>query len=150
MSDYIREMRRLVGTRPLMVVGSTVLCINEKKELLLQYRTDADIWGLPGGVMEYGESLEETAAREFQEETGLLAGELQFIRVLSGPDECHTYPNGDQIYGVTAVYVTHTVTGTLEASGESRELRYFALDDLPSPMVSKARRIINELSPGLI
>ncbi|KMK99283.1 NUDIX hydrolase [Rossellomorea marisflavi] len=150
MSDYIREMRRLVGTRPLMVVGSTVLCINEKKELLLQYRTDADIWGLPGGVMEYGESLEETAAREFHEETGLLAGELQFIRILSGPDECHTYPNGDQIYGVTAVYVTLTVTGTLEASGESRELRYFALDDLPSPMVSKARRIINELSPGLI
>ncbi|MCM2604273.1 NUDIX domain-containing protein [Rossellomorea marisflavi] len=100
MSDYIREMRRLVGTRPLMVVGSTVLCINEKKELLLQYRTDADIWGLPGGVMEYGESVEETAAREFHEETGLLAGELQFIRILSGPDECHTYPNGDQIYGV--------------------------------------------------
>ncbi|MEW4328534.1 NUDIX hydrolase [Rossellomorea marisflavi] len=150
MSDYIKEMRSLIGTRPLMVAGATVLCINERKELLLQYRSDADIWGLPGGVMEYGETLEETAARELYEETGLLAGGLQFIRILSGAEECHTYPNGDQIYGVTAVYLTHQVTGTLKAGGESRELRYFAIDELPSPLVPKARRIINELSPGSI
>ncbi|WP_367024669.1 NUDIX hydrolase [Rossellomorea marisflavi] len=147
MSDYIKEMRGLIGTQPLMVAGATVLCINERKELLLQYRADADIWGLPGGVMEYGESLEETAARELHEETGLLAGELQFIRVLSGPEECHTYPNGDQIYGITAVYLARTTTGTLKITRESRELRYFPLDDLPSPLVSKARRIVNELSP---
>ncbi|MEW4309177.1 NUDIX hydrolase [Rossellomorea marisflavi] len=150
MSDYIKEMRSLIGTRPLMVAGATVLCINERKELLLQYRSDADIWGLPGGVMEYGETLEETAARELYEETGLLAGELQFIRILSGAEECHIYPNGDRIYGVTAVYLTHQVTGTLKAGGESRELRYFAIDELPSPLVPKARRIINELSPGSI
>lgn len=150
MSDYIKEMRKLIGTRPLMVAGATILCINERKELLLQYRSDADIWGLPGGVMEYGESLEETAARELYEETGLLAGELQFIQILSGTEECHTYPNGDQIYGVTAVYLTRHVTGILKAGGESRELRYFPLDGLPSPLVPKARRIVNELSPDLI
>ncbi|WP_258523293.1 hypothetical protein [Rossellomorea marisflavi] len=38
-------------------------------------------------------------------------------------------------------------TGTLEITRESRELRYFPLDDLPSPLVPKARRIVNELSP---
>lgn len=57
MSDYIKDLRRLIGHRPLILVGSTIIVINDKKEILLQHRSDTKEWGLPGGAMEPGESL---------------------------------------------------------------------------------------------
>jgi len=56
MSEYIKEMRNLIGTKPLMVVGVSVIVFNEKKEVLLQQRSDINKWAFLGGLMEYGES----------------------------------------------------------------------------------------------
>lgn len=145
MADYIQKMRELVGTQALMVVGAMVAVFNEKGEILLQQRADIKKWGFPGGVMEYGESLEETALRELYEETGLLAIDLKFIEILSGEKECHQYPNGDEIFGVTAVYTTSTASGDLSINdGESTKLKYFSLTNLPSNMVEKSEYIIRK------
>ncbi|MGE7690013.1 NUDIX domain-containing protein [Lysinibacillus sp. NPDC097214] len=72
LGNYIKEMRELIGTRPLMVAGSTVVVINAMREILLQQRSDNNKWGFPGGAMEYGESLEETSIRELYERTSLV------------------------------------------------------------------------------
>ncbi|WP_251321694.1 NUDIX domain-containing protein [Fictibacillus nanhaiensis] len=96
-----------------MVAGATVVVINDKRKVLLQQRSDINKWGFPGGVMEFGETLEETAARELYEETGLWASDLNFIDILSGEKECHKYPNGDEIFGITAVYTTSSINGEL-------------------------------------
>lgn len=69
MSNYIMELRKLVGTRLLIMSGACVLLCNEQ-QLLLQRRTDNGCWGLPGGSMELGETLEEVAKRELFEEKG--------------------------------------------------------------------------------
>ncbi|WP_411852885.1 NUDIX domain-containing protein [Virgibacillus halodenitrificans] len=61
--DYVSEIRKLVGHRPLILTGSVVLILNENNELLLQHRTDGG-WGLPGGLMELGESLERSKGRD--------------------------------------------------------------------------------------
>lgn len=83
--EYVKELRAIVGHRPLILPGSVVLIVNENNELLLQHRNDGG-WGLPGGLMELGESLEDTARREVKEETGLNIGELRQLGVFSGPD----------------------------------------------------------------
>ena len=60
---YIQQLRELVGFRPIIMVGTGVLLLKEK-EVLLQRRRDNGLWGIPGGSLEPGESLEETARRE--------------------------------------------------------------------------------------
>ena len=70
MAEYVKEIRELIGNRPIILVGSTIVVMNEKKEILFQHRSDTKEWGLPGGAMEIGETLEQTAKRELFEETG--------------------------------------------------------------------------------
>ena len=145
MGNYVKEMRNLIGTQALLLVGASVAVFNEKGELLLQQRADINEWGFPGGAMEYGESLEETALRELYEETGLTAKDLEFIEILSGEKECHTYPNGDEIFGVTAVYRTSTISGELSINdGESISLEYFPLNNLPANLIGKSQYIIKK------
>lgn len=61
MANYVKELRETIGNKPIILVGSTIAVFNEKQEILLQHRSDTNDWGLPGGVMELGESFEETA-----------------------------------------------------------------------------------------
>ncbi|WJE15172.1 NUDIX hydrolase [Halobacillus sp. ACCC02827] len=143
MSDYVMQMRKLIGTRPLIVPGSTVLVFNDSGELLLQHRSDTEEWGLPGGAMEPGESLEETAARELFEETGLRAERFTFIDQLSGKEFYFKYPNGDEVYNVIGIYeAQHTYGKLAMADGESIDLRYFPIDGLPSNVVDWAKLVI--------
>jgi 8-oxo-dGTP pyrophosphatase MutT (NUDIX family) len=123
------ELRELVGSRPLIMAGACVLIFNERKELLLQRRTDSFDWGTIGGSMEPGESLEETAARELYEEAGLKAGSFKFITLFSGKDMYYKYPHGDEIYNVMALYEAVEVEGIPTINDEEGfELRYFPLD----------------------
>lgn len=61
--SYIQHMRQLIGSNLLITVGCGVL-IEQDNQILLQHRKDYYVWGIPGGVMEPGESFEETAIRE--------------------------------------------------------------------------------------
>ncbi|MFY0544371.1 NUDIX hydrolase [Brevibacillus sp. H7] len=125
-------MRKQVGHRPLILVGATIMVLNSQGEILLQHRSDTNDWGLPGGSMDMGERLEETARRELLEETGLRAEQLQFLEALSGPEWYYRYPNGDEVYNVIILYFAKEVSGSLAMTdGESIGLRYFPLDGLP-------------------
>jgi 8-oxo-dGTP pyrophosphatase MutT (NUDIX family) len=105
---------------------------------LLNLRADTGTWGIIGGGMEPGESLEETAARELWEEAGLWAESFELLSVLSGKELFFRYPNGDETYTVIALYKAAGVSGTLQINdGESLRLQYFALDALP-PLESRA------------
>ncbi|MDM5189733.1 NUDIX hydrolase [Bacillus sp. DX4.1] len=128
---YIEELRNLVGTRPLILVGSAVIILNEKQEVLLQYRSDTYDWGVPGGAMELGETTEETARRELLEETGLEAEALQFLGVLSGKELYYRYPNGDEIFNVISLFQAHHVIGKMKCDEEGLDIRYFPADKLP-------------------
>ena len=83
---YILELRKQVGHRPLIMTCAGVLLLNEKRELLLQKRADNGLWGYPGGSMELGDSFEDCARREVQEETGLICGNLEHFMNVSGEE----------------------------------------------------------------
>ena len=142
--SYIREMRKFIGHAPMLSVGATVVVLKEKR-ILLNLRSDTHSWGIPGGAIELGETLEQTAARELKEETNLTAGSFTLLHLFSGRDFYFKYPNGDELYSVVALFLAEGITGDLKITdGESTELRYFSKNDLPL-LESRAKVIIDWL-----
>lgn len=144
MSGYVRELRKLVGSRPLLLVAAGVIVKDTAGAILLQRSTDSGPWGIPGGAMDLGETLEETARRELYEETGLVAHELDLLDVRSGPEWYLEYPNGDQAYVVGATYLARGVEGDARPDGrECSEVRYFPTTGLPTEMNAYNRRLLD-------
>lgn len=127
---YILDLRKHVGSRPLIMAGACVLVFDGEGRLLLQKRSDSFDWGTIGGALELGDSFEEAAHRELMEEAGLTAESLRFVTLLSGKDMYYRYPNGDEVYNATAVYEAVNVQGEPRINDhEGLDLRYFSLDE---------------------
>jgi len=144
--SYVEDLRKIVGHRPLILVGAVTIIINNKKRILLQKRkaTSYGMWGLPGGLMELGESTEDTARREVLEETGLTIGKLNLIDVFSGPGNFLKVQNGDEFYSVTVAYYTNEVNGNLVIDeSESLGFSLFDINQLPDNIVKSHRKMIN-------
>ncbi|MYL61800.1 NUDIX domain-containing protein [Bacillus hwajinpoensis] len=141
--NYVKELRELVGQRPLILVGAVALILNDKDEVLLQQRNERrKRWGLPGGLMEPGESTEETAIRESFEETGLTIRNLALFKLYSGEEFFTKADNGDEFYSVTTAYVTNEYEGELTLTPESLAFDTFSSTNLPAQMVGSHRRMI--------
>ncbi|MGF1591429.1 MAG: NUDIX hydrolase [Pleurocapsa sp.] len=143
--SYIRELRSLVGHRPLIIAGAAVLILNEENCLLMQHRQDNQHWGLIGGSMEIGESLAETARREVLEETNLELDELNWFDLFSGREVIYQLPHGDVVVNVIAVYTSRQFRGQLQVNtSEGRELRFFKLDELPANISPPDKPVIEK------
>ncbi len=127
---------------PFIQTGSAIIIRNENKEILLQERTDRNMWGLPGGCQELGEDLRETAIREAYEETGIKLDieNLVLINTLSGNLRKNSYPNGDIVYNNTSLYLADVFINSLEklkGDSETKRLKFFSLDDIPCNLMDK-------------
>ena len=147
---YIMNLREKVGHSPLIGVGATALIFNNKNELLLNLRSDTNTWGIPGGSKELNETLEECAIRELKEETNINVNDLELITVLSGKEYYFKYPNEDELDCVIALYKVSNYEGELNINDkESKELKFFSLDNLPE-LESRAKAIIDKIKNGII
>jgi 8-oxo-dGTP pyrophosphatase MutT (NUDIX family) len=141
---YVEELRKIVGHRPLILVGSVVLVLNKDGEVLLQQRQEPHgKWGLLGGLMELRESPEETACREVYEEAGIHVKNLQLINVFSGAKHFVKLANGDEFQAVTTAYYTHDYEGELTVNKEeAMQLKFFPITELPEYIVGSHKRMI--------
>ena len=128
--EYIQSLRQHIGHAPILMVGAAILIMDEQSRLLLMKRSDSGCWGPPGGATEPGEMVEAAACRETLEETGLQVGEMTLFGVFSGPELYYKYPNGDEVYNVTIVYLSRDVSGDIHLSSEHTEWRWFAPADM--------------------
>ena len=96
------------------------------------------------------ETLEECAIRELKEETNINVNDLELITVLSGKEYYFKYPNEDELDCVIALYKVSNYEGELNINdGESKELKFFSLDNLPE-LESRAKAIIDKIKGGII
>ena len=132
MSNYIMDLRSIVGHRTLLQVGAGIIVVDSENRILLQKRADNHCWGYAGGSIELDEVVEDAAKRELFEETGLIAEELELFGVFSGKELHYIYPNGDEVSNIDIVYVCRRFSGTLRCQrDEVEELRFFRMDEIP-------------------
>lgn len=137
MTGYMAEMRKLVGHRTVMQCAASVVCIDDAGRILLGRRSDNHLWGYAGGAAEIDERAEDCAKRELFEEMGLVADELTFFCVNSGPEAHYVYPNGDEVSNFEIVYVCRRWHCEPEArDGEMEALRFFRKEEIDLSMIS--------------
>lgn len=92
-------------------------------------------WALPGGVVEYGETLESSAVREAKEETSL---------DIKLKEQFHTYSEPDRDprhHTVTTVYIAKGI-GIPKPADDAKEVGVFTKSNLPEPIVFDHKKII--------
>lgn len=135
--DYVRDLRTVLGQRPVNWAGAHALILNQQDEMqvLLQKRADTGEWGTPGGITELGESMEDTLRRELQEEAQIKPVVMQLFTIISGEQTYRKLPNGDEFYQITAIYVVPEWSGIPVPDGvQCTQLQFFPLSQLPSEL----------------
>lgn len=128
--EYWKQLRQKVSHDKVILPCSGAAILDDNNRILLQKRTDKNCWSFPGGVMDLGESFEETAVREVKEETGLDVKVRELIGVYSKYSD--EYQNGDRSQPVLVFFKCSVVGGELRCDGdETSELKYFDLDEKP-------------------
>lgn len=132
-SEYVRELRELVGHRQLLLPSVAVLVWDTKGRLLMVRNLETDLWQTVGGSVEPAEDPRDAAIREAAEETGLLISLTGIRGVVGGPIFQHTYPNGDQVAFVSTVFDAEPAGGDLLEHGDGDEVsaaRWWRVDEL--------------------
>ncbi|WP_329201395.1 NUDIX hydrolase [Streptomyces sp. NBC_01435] len=124
-----------------------MIVLDANRNILLLQRADTGGWGLPGGFMELGETLEETARREVMEEVGLELGELTLMGVFSGADQYFQYPNGDEVFNVTTVYTATARHSRMRLDpDEATTARFVPVEEIPVDLIAPEVPILEQYS----
>ena len=133
MSPYYRVLREKIGPMALFNPSVAAVIRNDRGDILFQRpRGSEDVWSLPAGAMELGETPAMAMVREVYEETGLRVDPVAVLAVLGGDSFRFTYPDGNQVEYLVVVFACTILSGELGClDGESAELRYFSAEGRP-------------------
>ena len=146
MTGYIAEMRKIVGHKTIIQCAASIICVDKDGRILLGKRSDNKKWGYSGGAVEIDEYVEDCAKRELFEEMGLVAEELEFFFVNSGPEAHYIYPNGDEVSNFEVIYLCRKWHGEPKSlDGEMLDLQFFACDEIDLSEISPPiRRVVKK------
>ncbi len=131
-------MSRLYPNRPIVGVG--VIIVREGKILLERRKNEPGRgkWSIPGGIVELGESLEQTVMRETWEETGLSVSDPEPVDVIN---QVTLDENGKVKYHFVIVdYFVKLKSGTPKAASDAAELEWVAFEEVEKRDLTKSFR----------
>jgi 8-oxo-dGTP diphosphatase len=146
LSEIAHEIGRLVLRRP--VLGILAVPIDPDGRIVMMRRRDTGTWCLPGGMVEWGETLEEAIRRELREETGV---ELERIERIIGT---YSEPDRDPRMHAICVLVEAKVGAVRDGAVhglnplEVAGVQAFALDEIPTNLAYDTRRQLDDHRAG--
>lgn len=142
--DFVLDLRRHIGTRPLPLVGVTAVVFRDEK-VLLGRRSDNGALTPITGIVDPGEEPADAAAREAREEAGVVIHVDRLAWVHQIPRI--TYGNGDQADYLDLTFRCTWVSGTPEpVDGEMTDVGWFDLHDLDAVSAEMRRRIAHAMA----
>lgn len=130
--NYCENMREMIGNSLLIIVRPSVAIVNHYGEILLS-RYSGATWGIPGGILQLNESVEECITRNVFEEIGVKIKALKLFGVYSGKELINRVEeSGDEYQTVAIGYLCTEYEGVITPdSNQGIEAQFFALDHLP-------------------
>ncbi|MDQ1912616.1 NUDIX domain-containing protein [Paenibacillus sp. GD4] len=131
--SYLGKLRKVIGTRKIIVNSVRAILLDEKGRALFIKRSGDKKWGMPAGAMELDESVFDAMKREVKEETGLDVLKATLIAIYSSPvTQTFTDRWGNEHHIIEYLFRVDEWTGTLEKeTDESVDAKFYPLDNLP-------------------
>jgi 8-oxo-dGTP diphosphatase len=121
--------------------AAAVALVDSEGNILLLRRKDNDKWTMPGGTLDFGESLTDCAIREVGEETGLQIRITGLIGTYTDPNILISYSDGEVRQEFTLVYAAEISSGELRIDDESKEVAWVPLSSAVGlPLAESQRR----------
>jgi 8-oxo-dGTP pyrophosphatase MutT (NUDIX family) len=142
--DFILELRRFVGTRPLFLSGVTAVVVRGD-EILLGHRSDNGALTPITGIIDPGEEPADAAVREAQEEAGVVirADRLAWVHQIPRV----TYENGDQTDYLDLTFRCSWVSGEpYPADGEMTDVGWYPLKALSALTTEMRARVLSAIT----
>jgi ADP-ribose pyrophosphatase YjhB (NUDIX family) len=124
-----------------IVPSVTAIVPNDHDELLLVHKIDNDLWALPGGAMDVGESMADTVVREVKEETGIDVAVTGVVGIYTNPNHVMAYDDGEVRQQCSICFTTRMLGGQLATSSETSEVEFVAPARLDSLNVHPSMRL---------
>lgn len=124
-----------------LVPAASAVVTNDRGEILMQRRVDNNFWALPGGTMDFGETIVQTAEREVREETGLDVRVDGIVGTFSDPRHIIEYSDGEVRQQFNICFHASLVGGGLRSSHESTEVRWISADQLDELEIHHTTRL---------
>jgi 8-oxo-dGTP pyrophosphatase MutT (NUDIX family) len=137
--DYLDDP---AAPKPTTVVPSAnAIVVNDRGEILMIRRTDNGNWAVPGGGLDLGESITETAVRETREETGITCEIIGLVGIYTNPRHVILYTgNGEARQEFSIVFAARPVSGHLQPSTESSTPRWVPPAEIPGLQMHASMR----------
>lgn len=113
-----------------LIPAASAVVVNERGEILLHRRSDNSYWSIPGGAMEPGETIRQTAIREVKEETGLDIEPTHLVGIYSNPAHVVEYSDGEVRQQFSVCFAAAVSGGQLATSEESLEVGFFSPEQI--------------------
>jgi ADP-ribose pyrophosphatase YjhB (NUDIX family) len=124
-----------------IVASVTAVVRDEAGRVLLVHKTDNDLWALPGGGVDPGESVSDAVVREVAEETGIDVTVGRLVGVYTNPRHVMAYDDGEVRQQFSLCFHATAVGGSLRGSSETSEVEYVAINELDHLPIHPSMRL---------
>lgn len=146
--DYLNDPHAPVANS--LVPSANVVVADDSGRILLIRRTDNGNWALPGGAMDFGETIAQAGEREVLEETGIQCAITGLVGIYTNPRHVIEYTSDGEVrQEFSIVFTARPTGGSPTPSSESSHVEWFYPEDIEQLAMhpSMKQRIDRYLQP---